>query len=108
MLRECDAAIAAGADSSALVWFCLLSNLILTSGFLIRVYAYVIHLLQLFAARAEALLRLNQLDEADMAISSASKLDYSSSCTSDIKFCGFFANAYLYYAHAQVDIALGR
>uniref|UniRef100_A0ACD5VZ21 Uncharacterized protein n=1 Tax=Avena sativa TaxID=4498 RepID=A0ACD5VZ21_AVESA len=80
VLRECDAAIAAGADSSAL----------------------------LFASRAEALLRLNQLDEADMAISSASKLDYSSSRTSDTKFCGFFANAYLYYAHAQVDIALGR
>lgn len=79
-LRECDAAIAAGADSAAL----------------------------LFASRAEALLRLNQLDEADMAISSASKLDFSSSCTSDTKFCGFFANAYLYYAHAQVDIALGR
>ncbi|XP_047060595.1 TPR repeat-containing thioredoxin TTL1-like [Lolium rigidum] len=80
VLRECDAAIAAGADSSAL----------------------------LFASRAEALLRLNQLDEADMAISSASKLDYYSSCASDTKFCGFFANAYLYYAHAQVDIALGR
>jgi hypothetical protein len=81
----------------------------LTSDFLIKEHVtYVIHHLQLFASRAEALLRLNQLDEADMAISSASRLDYSSSCTSDTKFCGFFANAYLYYAHAQVDIALGR
>uniref|UniRef100_A0A0D9UYC1 Thioredoxin domain-containing protein n=1 Tax=Leersia perrieri TaxID=77586 RepID=A0A0D9UYC1_9ORYZ len=80
MLRESDASIAAGADCSAM----------------------------LFASRAEALLRLNQLDEADLAISSASKLDYSSSCTSDNKFCGFIANAYLFYVHAQVDMALGR
>ncbi|KQK03314.1 inactive TPR repeat-containing thioredoxin TTL3 [Brachypodium distachyon] len=80
VLRECDAAIAAGADSSAL----------------------------LFASRAEALLRLNLLNEADMAIDSASKLNCSSSCTSDTKFCGFLANAYLDYAHAQVDMALGR
>uniref|UniRef100_A0A0D3EL46 Thioredoxin domain-containing protein n=1 Tax=Oryza barthii TaxID=65489 RepID=A0A0D3EL46_9ORYZ len=80
VLRESDASIAAGADCSAM----------------------------LFASRAEALLRLNQLDEADLAISSASKLDYSSSCTSDNKFCGFLANAYLFYVHAQVDMALGR
>ncbi|XP_066308185.1 inactive TPR repeat-containing thioredoxin TTL3-like [Miscanthus floridulus] len=80
VLRESDAAIAAGADSSAL----------------------------LLAARAEALLRLNLLDEADIAISSASKLDYTSSCSSDTKFCGFLANAYLFYVHAQVDMALGR
>ncbi|WVZ72798.1 hypothetical protein U9M48_021204 [Paspalum notatum var. saurae] len=80
VLRESDAAIVAGADSSAL----------------------------LLAARAEALLRLNLLDEADLAISSASKLDYSSSCSSDTKFCGFLANAYLFYVHAQVDMASGR
>ncbi|CAL4958995.1 unnamed protein product [Urochloa decumbens] len=79
-LRESDAAIAAGADSSAL----------------------------LLAARAEALLRLNLLDEADLAIASASKLDYSSSSSSDTKFCGFLANTYLFYVHAQVDMALGR
>lgn len=79
-LRESDAAIAAGADSSAL----------------------------LLATRAEALLRLNLLDEADLAIASASKLDYSSSSSSDTKFCGFLANAYLFYVHAQVDMALGR
>ncbi|KAF8714288.1 hypothetical protein HU200_027747 [Digitaria exilis] len=80
VLRESDAAIAAGADSSAL----------------------------LLAARAEALLRLNLLDEADLAISSASKLDFSTSCSSDTKFCGFLANAYLFYVHAQVDMATGR
>ncbi|CAL5074796.1 unnamed protein product [Urochloa decumbens] len=77
VLRESDAAIASGADSSAL----------------------------LLAAKAEALLPLNRLDEADSAISSASKLDYP---FSDTKFCGFLANAYLFYVHAQVDMALGR
>ncbi|XP_006655095.2 TPR repeat-containing thioredoxin TTL1-like [Oryza brachyantha] len=79
-LRECNAAIAAGAD------FCAM----------------------LFASRAEALLQMNQLDEADLAISRASKLDCSSSCTQDMMFCGFQANSYLYYVHAQVDIAFGR
>ncbi|KAG8045701.1 hypothetical protein GUJ93_ZPchr0008g12097 [Zizania palustris] len=80
VLRESDAAIASGADCSAM----------------------------LFASRAEALLRLNQLDEAGHAISSTSKLDFSSSCTPSTKFCGFLANAYLFYVHAQVDMALGR
>uniref|UniRef100_A0A0D9WDV0 Thioredoxin domain-containing protein n=1 Tax=Leersia perrieri TaxID=77586 RepID=A0A0D9WDV0_9ORYZ len=79
-LRECNAAIAAGADSCAM----------------------------LFASRAEALLQINQLDEADLAISRASKLDCSSSCTQDIMFCGFQANSYIYYVRAQVDIAFGR
>jgi hypothetical protein len=63
---------------------------------------------QLLAARAEALLRLNLLDEADLAISSASKLDYTSSCSSDTKFSGFLANAYLFYVHAQIDMSSGR
>jgi hypothetical protein len=40
---------------------------------------------QLLAARAEALFRLNLLDEADVAISSASKLNYTSSCSPDTK-----------------------
>ncbi|KAL5202696.1 hypothetical protein ABZP36_013648 [Zizania latifolia] len=79
-LRECNAAIAAGADSCAM----------------------------LFASRAEALLHINQLDEADLAISRASKLDFSSSCTQDMMFSGFQANSYLYYVHAQIDIAFGR
>uniref|UniRef100_A0A0D3G4G1 Thioredoxin domain-containing protein n=1 Tax=Oryza barthii TaxID=65489 RepID=A0A0D3G4G1_9ORYZ len=79
-LRECNAAIAAGADSCAM----------------------------LFASRAEALLQINQLDEADLAISRASKLDCSSSCSQDMMLCGFQSNSYLYYVHAQVDIAFGR
>uniref|UniRef100_A0A0E0KZR7 Thioredoxin domain-containing protein n=1 Tax=Oryza punctata TaxID=4537 RepID=A0A0E0KZR7_ORYPU len=79
-LRECNAAIAAGADSCAM----------------------------LFASRAEALLQINQLDEADLAITRASKLDCSSSCSQDMMFCGFQSNSYLYYVHAQVDIAFGR
>jgi len=80
VLREADAAIASGAGSSAL----------------------------LLATKAEALLPLNLLDEADSAISSASKLDYPFSCSSDTKYCGLLANAYILYVHAQVDMALGR
>jgi tetratricopeptide (TPR) repeat protein len=69
---------------------------------------YILYQLQLFASRAEALLQINQLDEADLAISRASKLDCSSSCSQDMMFCGFQSNSYLYYVHAQVDIAFGR
>ncbi|AQK86817.1 hypothetical protein ZEAMMB73_Zm00001d038524 [Zea mays] len=68
VLRESDAAIAAGADSCAL----------------------------LLAARAEALFRLNLLDEADVAISSASKLNYTSSCSPDTKLRADSAHAQIY------------
>ncbi|KAL6865235.1 hypothetical protein ACP4OV_016386 [Aristida adscensionis] len=79
-LRECDSAIAAGVDSCDL----------------------------LFASRAEALLKINKIDEADLAICSASKLHFQSSCTLDKMFCGFQADAYIYFVHAQVDMSLGR
>ncbi|XP_072958761.1 TPR repeat-containing thioredoxin TTL1-like [Typha angustifolia] len=79
-LRESDAAISAGADSSPL----------------------------LIASRAEALLRIYQLEEADLAISNASKLDHSSSSCSNTKFFGFLSNSYIYFVHAQVEMALGR
>ncbi|TVU16974.1 hypothetical protein EJB05_32979, partial [Eragrostis curvula] len=79
-LRECDAAIAGGADSCAL----------------------------LFASRAESLLQINQIDEADLAICRASELVCSSSCALDMKFCGFLVSSYIYYVHAQVDMAKGR
>ncbi|KAL6619919.1 hypothetical protein ACP70R_035058 [Stipagrostis hirtigluma subsp. patula] len=79
-LSECDNAIATGVDSCAL----------------------------LFASRAEALLKIHKLDEADLAISRASKLHFQSSCTLDMKFYGFQASSYIYYVHAQVDMSLGR
>ncbi|KAF9589190.1 hypothetical protein IFM89_019699 [Coptis chinensis] len=79
-MREGDAAIAAGADSSP----------------------------QLFACRAEALLKLHQLVDADAGLSNIPKFEpYPPSC-SQIKFFGMLSEAYVFYARAQVDVALGR
>nr|CAD1834168.1 unnamed protein product [Ananas comosus var. bracteatus] len=77
-LREADAAIAAGADSSPL----------------------------LLASRAEALLRLHKLEEADSSLSKAPKLENSSSSSSSSKFSGMLSNSYIYIVQAQVDMAL--
>uniref|UniRef100_A0A1D1XRE2 TPR repeat-containing thioredoxin TTL1 n=1 Tax=Anthurium amnicola TaxID=1678845 RepID=A0A1D1XRE2_9ARAE len=79
-LRESDAAIAAGADSSSL----------------------------LLATRAEALLRLHRLEEADLALSKTLKLECSFTSSSQTTFFGMFSNAYLYIVQAQVEMALGR
>ncbi|KAK1275498.1 TPR repeat-containing thioredoxin TTL1 [Acorus gramineus] len=74
-LRETDAAIEAGADASPL----------------------------LFACKAEALLRLHQLEEAESALPSP-----LFSPTSPNKFCGMLCDSYLYFVRAQVEKALGR
>ncbi|KAG1367686.1 TPR repeat-containing thioredoxin TTL1 [Cocos nucifera] len=79
-LREADAAIAAGADSSLL----------------------------LIALRAEALLHLHQLDEADSALSSACKFETSSLSSSQTKLFGMPSDSYIYIVRAKVDMALGR
>ncbi|XP_008783888.1 LOW QUALITY PROTEIN: TPR repeat-containing thioredoxin TTL1-like [Phoenix dactylifera] len=79
-LRESDAGIAAGADSSSL----------------------------LLASRAESLLRLHQLEEAELAISNASKLESSSSSCSNTKFVGMLSNSFVHFVRAQVEMALGR
>ncbi|KAL6329934.1 hypothetical protein AAG906_039849 [Vitis piasezkii] len=78
-LRECDAAIAGGADSSP----------------------------QLISCRAEALLKLHQIEDADSCLSSIPKFEhYSPSCST--KFFGMIAEAYVLYVRAQVEMALGR
>lgn len=79
-LRETDAAIAAGADSSSL----------------------------LIASRADALLHLHQLDEAESVISHALKLETSSPSCSETKFFGMLSDSYIYIVQAQVEKALGR
>ncbi|OAY71002.1 TPR repeat-containing thioredoxin TTL1, partial [Ananas comosus] len=80
-LGESDAAIAAGADSSP----------------------------SLIALRAEALLRLHYLSEAELAVSNASKLvDCSSSCCSVARAFGFLSVSYIFFVRAQVEMALGR
>lgn len=78
-LRECDAAIAGGADSSP----------------------------QLISCRAEALLKLHQIEDADSCLSSIPKFEhYSPSCST--KFVCMIAEAYVLYVRAQVEMALGR
>ncbi|KAJ8479677.1 hypothetical protein OPV22_023404 [Ensete ventricosum] len=79
-LKETDAAIAEGADSSAL----------------------------LMASKAEAHLRLHQLEEADLAISTACKLEGLSSPSSNSKFFGMLSNSYMYVVRAQVEMVRGR
>ncbi|MQL73456.1 hypothetical protein Taro_005817 [Colocasia esculenta] len=79
-LRESDSAIAAGADSSSL----------------------------LFASRAEALLRLHRLEEADSMLSKMLKLESSISSSSQTTFFGMLSNAYLFIVQARVETTLGR
>ncbi|MQL96178.1 hypothetical protein Taro_028856 [Colocasia esculenta] len=81
-LRESDAAIAAGADLSLLVNFLL------------------------FASRAEALLRLNQLEEADTVLSN--NLKFEDSAPSSQTAFGMLSSSYIYFVRAQVEMALGR
>ncbi|KAG6483347.1 inactive TPR repeat-containing thioredoxin TTL3-like [Zingiber officinale] len=79
-LKESDAAFTEGANASSLV----------------------------MASKAEAHLRLHQLEEADMVISNVFKLDSVYSPSSNTKFFGMLANSYLYVVSAQVDMARGR
>ncbi|KAL0903942.1 hypothetical protein M5K25_026006 [Dendrobium thyrsiflorum] len=80
VLRESNAAIAAGADSSSL----------------------------LITAKAEATLWLHDLEEADSTISQALKLEISSPPSSQAKFFGLLSNSYTHMVNAQVEMALGR
>ncbi|URD95161.1 TPR repeat-containing thioredoxin [Musa troglodytarum] len=80
VLREAEAAIAAGADSSPL----------------------------LVATRAEALFHLHQLDEADWILTRSLKFEDSFSFFSAAKIFGMPSHSYFYIVKAQVDMALGR
>ncbi|XP_062205358.1 TPR repeat-containing thioredoxin TTL1-like [Phragmites australis] len=81
VLREVDAAIAAGADSSQL----------------------------LLALRSEALLRLHKLEEAESTLASMLKLDGAlpSSLTA-ANLSGMLSESYIHIVRAQVDMALRR
>ncbi|KAJ1255004.1 hypothetical protein BS78_K301000 [Paspalum vaginatum] len=80
-LREADAAIAAGADSSQL----------------------------LLALRSEALLRLHKLEEAESTLASLLKLDSAlPSSLAAAKLSGMLAESYIHIVRAQIDMALGR
>nr|BAJ94435.1 predicted protein [Hordeum vulgare subsp. vulgare] len=78
-LREADAAIANGADSSQL----------------------------LLAMRSEALLRLNKLEEADSTITGLLKLDSASLSSMSTKLSGMVADSYVHVVQARSTWHLG-
>ncbi|KAL1563773.1 TPR repeat-containing thioredoxin TTL1-like [Salvia divinorum] len=79
-LCEVDAAIAAGADASP----------------------------QLCACRAEALLKLHQLDDAFSAQSNITMTEASISLNPPLKIFGMLLEAYLFFVRTQVELAKGR
>ncbi|KAG6689138.1 hypothetical protein I3843_11G157100 [Carya illinoinensis] len=79
-LREVDATIAAGADFSP----------------------------QLFMCRAEALLKLHQIDGAESSMVNAPKLEPCTTSCSLTRFFGMLSEAYLYFVQALIEMALGR
>ncbi|KAI3965872.1 hypothetical protein MKX01_010829 [Papaver californicum] len=81
VLREGDAAIAAGVDSSH----------------------------QLFACRTEALLKLHQLEEAQTSLSKIpDKIEIFPVPCSQAKFFGMLPESYIYFVRAQIELAFGR
>ncbi|XP_031284400.1 inactive TPR repeat-containing thioredoxin TTL3-like [Pistacia vera] len=79
VVRETDAAMAIGVDSSP----------------------------QLVACKAEALLKLHQIEDADFCLSNMPRFEHYPP-TSQVKFFGMVAEAYVLYVRAQVEMALGR
>ncbi|GMH05589.1 hypothetical protein Nepgr_007429 [Nepenthes gracilis] len=80
VLRAGDAAIAAGAD------FCP----------------------QLLSSRAESLLKLQHVDDANGILSHIHNINWSPNCCLQSKFFGMLSEAYLFYVRAQIEMALGR
>ncbi|XP_061363397.1 TPR repeat-containing thioredoxin TTL1 isoform X2 [Gastrolobium bilobum] len=80
VLREVDAAIATGADSSP----------------------------QLFMCRAEALLKLHQIDDAESILLHVPKSEPHTNSSSQARFFGMLSEAYSYFVRAQIEMTLGR
>ncbi|XP_059285312.1 TPR repeat-containing thioredoxin TTL1-like [Lycium ferocissimum] len=78
-LREANAAIASGADASP----------------------------QIFACRAEALLKLHQVEDAESCLSITRKHELSTRSSQPKNF-GMLSEAYVFFVQAQIDLALGR
>ncbi|KAL8141295.1 hypothetical protein V2J09_007316 [Rumex salicifolius] len=79
-LREAEAAIAAGADVSS----------------------------QIYACKAESLLKLQKLDDACLVLLNIPKIDPSPQCCSQSKFFGMLSEAYLFYVRAHMEMSKGR
>jgi hypothetical protein len=63
-----------------------------------------IALLKVFAFQAEALIKLQNHDEAESSLIDAPKFDVNEAT----KFFGTITNAYVLMVQAQVDMAVGR
>ncbi|KAK4363977.1 hypothetical protein RND71_015335 [Anisodus tanguticus] len=62
---------------------------------------------QLLACRAEAYLKLHQLADAELCLSKVGKYEPSASACQS-KIFGMLSEAYIFFVHAQIDMALGR
>ncbi|XP_027353692.1 TPR repeat-containing thioredoxin TTL1-like [Abrus precatorius] len=80
VLREADAAVATGVDSCV----------------------------QLFMCRAEALLRLHQMDDAESSLLHIPKCEPHPVSLSQARFFGMLSEAYCYFVKAQIEMAFGR
>lgn len=63
--------------------------------------------LQLSMCRAEAHLKLHQIDDAESVLSNIPKLDTHNN-SSQSKFFGMLSEAYTYFVLAQIEMAFGR
>ncbi|KAF5756445.1 putative tetratricopeptide-like helical domain superfamily, acetyltransferase A, auxiliary subunit [Helianthus annuus] len=80
VLRECEAAMLTGAVSSP----------------------------QIIACKAEAFLKLHQLEDVDSILVELPKVEpFPATCTK-VKFFGMYCEAYVFYVRARVDMAFGR
>lgn len=80
VLKECDAAIAVGADACSL----------------------------LYACKAEAFLKLHLLEDANLNMANISNLEPMSPSCLRSKIFGMFAESYLHFVRAQIEMAFGR
>lgn len=66
---------------------------------------------QLFMCRAEALLKLHQIDDAESVLLHVPKSEprgNSNNTSSQARFFGMISEAYSYFVKAQIEMALGR
>lgn len=63
--------------------------------------------LQLVTCKAEAHLKLHQIEDADSCLSNMPKFE-GYAPPSQVKYFGMAAEAYILYVQAQVEMALGR
>lgn len=64
--------------------------------------------LQLCACRAEALLKLHQLNDAYLALSNIPELESHTTYPSQLKVFGMHPEAYLFFVQAQIELSMGK